>query len=338
MNQKHQKFICTELQLGSSAGVAIEIYGSRGGHIMWRVNTDKGNYAIKQLAPDVDLKSERMITKYELSESVAYRFTQYGIPAVVALKKHGKYLIIIENMGYLVYPWIEGYTLGRNEISETHALKVAEMIAKLHNINLSVSEMREPHVDVHTDESIVDAINKAVSFKCPFSKTLKEDQKVILSMNDSYLAIVPLLLEQTVVTHGDLDQLNILWNNADQPNLIDWESTRKLNPTREIVRASLGWSGIGAEDFSLSIYEKMLHTYTKSGGKISINHVNAALYSMVGSMVNWILYNIERACTDAVSSTRDTATKEINGAVMSMKRLKILLPDLLDINQEIRIL
>lgn len=69
---------------------------------------------------------------------------------------------------------------------------------------------------------------------------------------------------------------------------------------------------------------------TKSGGKLDANHVNAALYSMVGSMVNWMLYNIERACTDAVPSTQNTATKEINGAVMSMKRLQILLPDLLD--------
>ncbi len=85
MNQKHQKFICTELQLGSSKEVAIEVYGSRGGHIMWRVNTDKGSYAIKQLAPDVDLKNERMITKYELSESIAYRFIQFGIPAVSGL-------------------------------------------------------------------------------------------------------------------------------------------------------------------------------------------------------------------------------------------------------------
>ena len=330
MNQKHQKFICKELQLGSSKEVAIEVYGSRGGHIMWRVNTDKGSYAIKQLAPDVDLKNERMISKYELSESIAYQFTQFGVPAVSALEKSGKHLIITENTGYLVYPWVEGHTLGRNEVSEAHAIKIAEVIAKLHMINLSVPEMREPRVDIHANDSIVDAINKTVSFKCPFAKTLKDEQNLILSMNDDYLAIIPLLLEDTIITHGDLDQLNILWDKANHPILIDWESTRRLNPTREIVRASLDWSGIGAEDFSLPLYANILNSYTKSGGKLNVTHVNAALYSMVGSMVNWILYNIERACTDAVPSTQNTATKEINGAVMSMKRLQILLPDLLD--------
>jgi len=241
MNPNHLKFICTELQLGSPEGVAARVYGSRGGSLMWRVNTEKGIYAIKQLAPVIDLKSERIITKYELSEKIAYRFTQQGIPAVSALEKSGKHLIIIDNTGYLVYPWVEGHSLGRNEISEAHALKIAEIIAKLHSINLSVPEIKAPHVDIHTGDRIVEAIDRALSFKCPCAKALKENQNLILSMNESYLSVIPLLLEDTVVTHGDLDQLNILWDKADQPIIIDWESVRKLNPTREIVRASLGW-------------------------------------------------------------------------------------------------
>ena len=330
MNQKHQKFICKEFKLGTPAGVATSVYGCRGGSFMWRVNTEKGSYAIKQLAPVIDLKSERMVTKYELSETIAYRFIEFGIPAVSALEKSGKHLIIIDNTGYLVYPWVEGYTLGRNQISATHSLKIAETIAKLHSINMSVPEIRKPHVDIHTSDSIVAAIDRAAAFKCSFAKTLKDDQSLILSMNESYLAIIPLLLEDTVITHGDLDQLNVLWDKADQPFLIDWESARKLNPTREIVRTSLNWSGIGAEDFSLPLYASMLNTYTKSGGKLNINHVNAALYSMVGSMVNWMLYNIELACTSDVPSTINTATEEIVWAVRTMKKFKKLVPDLLD--------
>jgi aminoglycoside phosphotransferase (APT) family kinase protein len=148
-------------------------------------------------------------------------------------------------------------------------------------------------------------------------------------MYDSYLALIPLLLEHTVVTHGDLNQLNVLWDKADQPILIDWESARKLNPTREIVRASLDWSGIGTENFSLPIYAHVLRTYIKSGGVLNKNHVNAALYSLVGSMVNWMLYNIELACTSDVFSERNTATEQVNWAVMTVLRFRVLIPDLL---------
>lgn len=151
MNKDHLLFICTELQLGLPKGMVTSVDGSRGGSCMWRVNTEKGRYAIKQLASVIDLKSERIVTKYELSEAIADRFLQKGVPAVSALKKSGKHLFIIENTGYLAYPWVDGYSLVRNEISEAHALKIAEITAKLHSINMKVPEIPPPRVDISTN-------------------------------------------------------------------------------------------------------------------------------------------------------------------------------------------
>jgi thiamine kinase-like enzyme len=332
MNINHLNYICNELQLGSPNEAVTSVYGCRGGSFMWRINTEKGRYAIKQLAPVIDLRNEKIIAKYELSETIAYRFAQQNIPAISAIQKSGKHLHIIENTGYLIYPWIEGYTLGRNEISETHALKIAEMIARLHNINLSVPEIKQPHVDIHSNDSIVEAINKSALFKCSFSSMLKENKNFILSMYECYLSAVPFLLEDTVVTHGDLDQLNVVWDKENQPILIDWESARKLNPTREIIRTSLSWSGIDKEDASLKIYTHMLRAYTQSGRTININHVNAALYSLAGSAVNWILYNINLACTTDAQGERDTASDEINASVRTIKKLEHLIPHLLKLS------
>jgi len=78
----------------------------------------------------------------------------------------------------------------------------------------------------------------------------------------------------------------------------------------------------------------MLRTYIKSGGMLNINHVNAALYSSVGSMVNWMLYNIELFCTSDVPSERDTATEEINQVVTTMMKLNKLIPDILKTSVE----
>lgn len=332
MNQKHLHFLCTELQLGSSNGMATSIYGSRGGSLMWQVKTDKGNFAIKQLAPVIDLKNEKIVTKYELSETIAYLFKQQGIPAVFALDKSRKHLFIVENVGYLVYPWVEGYTLGRNDVSEDHAFKIAELIAKLHSINLSVPEIPEPRFDIHTNDKIDEAIERAASNQCSFAKNLKENQSLIFAANDSYLAAISFLKKDTVVTHGDVDQLNILWDKTDQPILIDWESARKMNSTREIVRTSLGWAGIGSDNFSLPIYVGMLHTYIKSGGILNINQMNAALHAVFGSQINWMLYNIDVSCTNNTSKEKEVAIQEINSVMMTMIRLKKLIPALLKIS------
>lgn len=335
MNQQHLNFICTELELGSFNENVTRIYGSRGGSFMWRVNTMNGSYAIKQLAPVIDLTNEKIIAKYELSETIAYRFMQQGIPAVSAREKFGKRLFVIENTGYLVYPWVDGYTLDENKISEHHALKIAEIIARLHSINFNVPEIKSPHVDIHSTEETVEAIDKALSFKCSFATMIKENQNLILSLNNKYVDVIPILLENTVVTHGDLNQLNVLWDKADQPILIDWESARKLNPTREIVRACLGWSGVGKNDFSLSIYTQMLRTYIKSGGKLNPTHIHAAFYSSIGSMVHWLLYNIEIACTSDDTKTSNTAIKEVNGVITAITQFDILVPDLLKIAESI---
>jgi thiamine kinase-like enzyme len=335
MNYHHLKFICTELQLGSPVGVATSVYGCRGGSLMWRVNTNATSIAIKQLAPIIDITNERMTAKYELSETIACRFTQHGIQAVSAIMKYGKHLIIIEKTGYLVYPWVEAYTLGQNEISQKHALIISEIIAKLHSINMSVPEIKLPHVDIHTCDRIIEAFNKAAAFKYPFAKSLNDNRNLILSLNESYQAIVPLLLEDTVVTHGDLDQLNILWDQTDKPVLIDWESARKLNPTREIVRASLVWSGAGTENFSLPIYTNMLHVYIKSGGSLKTNHMKPAFYSSIGSMINWMLHNIELACNSDVQKEKEAAAEEINSIITEMMNFKALAADLLEISLKI---
>ena len=59
--------------------------------------------------------------------------------------------------------------------------------------------------------------------------------------------------------------------------------------------------------------------------------MNAALYAMFGSMLNWMLYNIEIACTSDVLSARDTAIEEVNWVLMIIMRLEGLSSDLLEV-------
>lgn len=330
MNQQHLKFICAALQIGSPVGVATRVYGSRGGSFMWCVNTAKMAYAVKQLAPAIDLKSERIITKYEISETIANRFSEQGIPAISAISKAGKYLLLIDGTGYLVYPWIVGHTLDRDEVSDLHAVKIAEIIAKLHRINLNIPDVKSAHFDIHANEKIIEIIDKVVSSKCVFANALKEDQSFILSVNDSYQSVIPVLKENTVITHGDLDQLNVLWKKDGEPALIDWESARRLNSTRDIVRTSISWSSaMPTESAALKIYTCMLDTYTKSGGVLNMGQMEAALLSIYGSQINWLLYNVELFLSSDAPGEKATAVKEINSVLMAMKKLENKIPNLL---------
>lgn len=335
MNPQHLKSICATLNIGLPVSPVTSVPGCRGGSFMWHVNTDQGNYAIKQLSPAIDLANDSVVKKYELSETIANRFMQNGIHAVSAIEQSGKHLFIFDNLGYLVYPWIDAHVLDRNQISETHALMIAEVIAKLHIIKLDVPEAGQPRVDIHTNESIAAAIDKTLKFECASGKVLKENQKTILDINDSYQAVIPFLLENTIVSHGDIDQLNVLWDKNNQPILIDWESVRKLNPTREMIRASLVWSGIGTNNSSQTIYSNMLRTYINNGGVLNENHVNAALCSVFGSSINWMLFNINIACNSDDLNEKDKANEEVKSSIMSLLKYQKLIPDLMNISKQV---
>jgi hypothetical protein len=331
MDLRHLQFICTKLKLGSSQGKAERVYGGRGGHLLWRVTTEKGSYCIKQLAPDIDLQNEKNIAKYELSETIAYRFSQQGILAVFAIEGDGNRLTIIEQTGYLIYPWIEGYALKQNEVSETHAIKIAEVTAKLHSANLFIPEVTSPKFDIHSNDSIINAIERAESSKLPFAKILKDKQTVLFTLNEKYLAAIPILKEHSVVTHGDLDQLNVIWSNANQPHLIDWESAKRMNPTQEIVRTSLRFSGVGTDNSKLPLYNNMLQIYKKHGGLLNQNHIEAALHALSGGTINWLLYHIESVCTRDIPEEKYRVCSEIEGVLMSIMPSPPLFSQLLKI-------
>lgn len=329
MNQQHLKMIADHCQFQVPSDIQQSIpSGPGGGHLCWKIKSGIETFFIKQLDPALDVNNKKIIDRYELCESIAFRFAQQGIPAVYAIRNNNKSVIVLENSAYLVYPWIDGYTLRGDEISTEHALKIAEIMARIHGINLDVPEI-EPKLDTHTNEEIISAIEKTFTQKSVY-ELLKKNLKTILDMNDRFLSAVPILKEKTVVTHGDLFPHNVIWQSTDQPFLIDWEAIKKWNPTREAIRTCIAWGGVGNEPLSLSLFELMFKTYIKFGGLLDKNHIEATLNGIYGSTINWLLYNINLVCGDNDVNRKDAAINEINNCLATGEKLTKLYPVLLN--------
>lgn len=326
MNIQHLKKIADQFQFKLTEPPEQVSAGPGGGHLCWKVKSDELTYFIKQLDPSLDANDEKVIHRYELCESVALRFAQQGIHAVCAIRNGEKTVIVIESNAYLVYPWIEGHTL--MEISAKNAVKIAEILARIHVINLDVPEL-EPKWDIHTNDEIIASIEKAISREKSLSETLRNNQATIISMNDRYLSAIPILKEKTVVTHGDIFPHNVIWQSPDQPFLIDWEAIKKWNPTREAVRTCAAWSGVGDNLSRLSLFEEMLKAYINFGGSLQKNHVEASLNGIYGSTINWLLYNVDLVCSDD-TSRKDNAVKQISMSIKSGLKLTELYPTLIN--------
>lgn len=333
INEKTLLAICNQFNLGTPVANVSPVTGGLL-HLMWKLSTTNGTYAIKQLSKDIKL-TPKVKKAYELTEQIAQEFKKRGIPAISALEAKGHHLIIIANTAYLVYPWLNAKALDKDAVSENHAIKIAEILAKMHLIHLHIDEMVDTEFDVHPNEQIINLINQSISCECAFADHLKENQKRVIDINNAYHLAISVLKEHSVIGHGDLDQKNVLWDENNNPLLIDWESARKLNPTYEIINAALDWSGITSETFNEHLFIKMIQSYKSAGGKIDQKHVHAAFYGVLGNWLNWMVYNIERACNtdpDEVNQ-RTLGEEQVQQVLVTLVRVQSQLPLLIQTSQ-----
>lgn len=304
------------INLGKLTKAPERVYGGLL-HVMWRVDTDEGVYAVKQLTSDVS--DERVVKNYNFTEQVGRQFASHGIPAVVAIGE----LQVIDGAGFLVYPWAEAAALAGDAVSEKHALIIAALLAKMHSVNLQLPEIMEQEIDVHSDEEILESINKAEQLV--FAKDLRKNQALLLDANESFYKALPILKKHSVVGHGDLDQKNVLWDAAGEPLLIDWESARVLNPSYEIINASLDWSGI-TTNFNHDLFIKMINAYKAAGG--TVNDAQSSIAGATGNWIRWLLYNIERVCRAKDAETKRMGEEQVYLALGAIIRLRGLSVDL----------
>lgn len=330
INHDHLKHLSQHFNLGQPVKLPERVYGGLL-HIMWRLDTNKGSYAIKQLSKDIDLKNEQVIKNYEMSEQIASHFIAQGIPGVCAISQSQsqKHLFIVDGAGYLVYPWVNAKALGRDEINEDQALIIARLLAKMHLMNLYIEGIGEPEFGVHDSKYLTDLIKQSTQMQLSFAEILNSNRFTLLEINEDYLGSIEILKKHTVISHGDLDQKNVLWTDKKQPLLIDWESARELNPTYEIVNAALDWSGV-TTDLNINLFHEMLKSYAEAGGLIEKQTIKAAFYGVIGNWINWMVYNINRAITQEDPEQKNIGVEQVGQVLPIILRVKTLMSALIN--------
>lgn len=327
MNAENARHICAYFGLGGMIAQPMRVYGGLL-HRMWKIQTEKGAYAVKQLSADIDLKNDLINRNYEFTEDIASRFAMQGIPAVVALKAEGSYLHEIAETYFLVYPWVNGSILDAKVISESHALKMAEMLAKIHRINLTIPSSHEAGAPSYHPDSLLQSLAKAEIFNCSFVADLLIHKPALLAMSDAYVRSIEPLKQTLVMTHGDMDQKNVLWDGDQQPILIDWEAATWVNPSYDLINLALNWSGIITEQFNQDLFIKMIQAYQKAGGVLDQQLLSIAFDGAYG-WIHWLVYNIERSCVLGESEQKNIGIEQVNQTLAALLRLRKARPSLL---------
>ena len=326
-NPQHLERLCNVLGVGPPDRALAGVTGGYH-HRMWRLESQRGTFAVKQLSVDADVNDADTVEHYNVTETIAETFASHGVPAIFALGHDGNYLQVIDSEGYLIYPWRAGSALDIFQVSTEHALEVARVIAGMHRAEINVPGVSQLQFDTHSEDNIIQLVELAGSFNRDLAKLLREELPNILGIVEHQRYAVQKLERHLVVSHGDLDQKNVLWDSEGNPALIDWESARKLNPTYEIVLEALNWSGIGAR-FDIQLFWKIIASYREAGGIIERDSVEASFHCVLGDWVNWLMYNVGRSFDTEDREQRTIGEQQVDLALTTLRSLGNELPDLL---------
>jgi Ser/Thr protein kinase RdoA (MazF antagonist) len=323
-NNAHIEQLCTRLDLGRPLQLPSSLAGGFH-HRVWRLETERGIFVVKQLAPDTDLKSKAVISHYNVTETIASKFAERGLSTVSALCRDGMFLQVIDMEAYLVFPWTDSVALKSGVVSAQHALAVATLLAKMHCIDLKVLGVEIELAHPSGEDDVDEMFNMAAASDLAVTPLLNEQRSLLMRVARQYQEALPLLERRQVISHGDMDQKNVLWDIDNNPVIIDWESAHRINPTQEVVSVALEWCGITTH-LDHTLYSRFLSAYTRAGGTIAMDLVEAALHCELGKWLDWLLYNIGRLVNLESLRQHALGQEQVEFIVPVMVRLDRLVP------------
>lgn len=328
--------LCDTLQIGKIIGVPRAISGGLL-HRMYAVETSHGKYAIKLLNPQIMLRPaamQNMIDSERVANIAASKVIRQAdsnhmnhIPALPAKIINGSVLHKIDNQYYLVFDWVEGRSLKRNEIKIIHCEKIGAILADIHRMDFSEAGK------VNKGSDKINFIEWNIYLqkgKEDNSDWLKLFEEIIDKLYDWYSdankATINLASE-IVISHRDLDPKNVLWCE-DNPIIIDWESAGFVNPMRELVETAIYWSENEIGVIDQERFCSFINGYKKRYGKLHANWKEVLVSGFSGKL-EWLEYNLNRSlCIECNDKEEQQLGKEqVIGTINDIKRYANMIGD-----------
>lgn len=281
-----------QCNLGQVTQSPIRVNGGLS-HRMYKVVTDKGIYAVKELNNGI-MKREGAYLNFVFSEKVTDIAKENDIPAIGAIKIDNNIMVKIEDTFFMIFDWLDGTVLKPNEL---HCEIIGKILVQIHNIDFSKLDNSKEieNLTIFNWQSYMERANERHK---KYSKLLEENIILLEELNQKTVTAMKYANQNLIISHRDLDRKNVMWKD-EIPYIIDWEASGYVNPIIEVISTAYYWCGGETEELDIRKFKKFLSNY-KSFSKININdNVEILVYADFYSGLNWLEYNLKRSmCID----------------------------------------
>ena len=319
------KKLCNILQLGDIVGVPETISGGLL-HKMYAIETTQGKYAIKALNPQIMLRPVAM--QHFINSEQIVNIAANNIPAIPAKKFNGSSIQEVDNQFYLVFNWVDGKSLKSNEINIVHCEKIGAILADIHRTDFSELGISNNKSD---NTQLIDwnyYLHKGKENNTEWVNLLIEIIDKLYDWNAQANKSAKQLASDMVISHGDLDSKNVMWNQ-DNPIIIDWESAGYVNPMQELTETAIYWSENQAGNIDKERFMAFIGGYRRRYGTLQADWRMVLLNGFSGKL-GWLKYSLNRSlwieCTDEAEQQMGTA--QVIGTINAISRYADMISEL----------
>ena len=261
-------------------------------HRIYKVLTDKGAYAVKELNAGI-MKRKEAYNNFVFSEKVASIVKQNGINVVEAIKIQNDIMKQIDHKYYMIFNWIDGKILEENEINMNHCKVMGEVLAKIHNIDFNEIEDKNKKICEAENFEWSGYIKIAEEQSKRYTKLLKNSLNLLNEISPKINEALNHANKNLIISHLDLDKKNIIWQ-GHKPFIIDWEASGYVNPIIELAQVAWYWSGGDITNIDYKKYKAIVDTYKKYSKFEIDKNVEKYIYWDFYNEFTWLNYNLKR--------------------------------------------
>lgn len=317
MDPRQIEILCNELGLGDIAVAPIALSGGLL-HRMYAVQTTSGRYVVKALNPEIMARPTAM-QNFIRSELIANRAANY-VPALPAKKFNGASIQQVGEQFCLVFEWMDGKSLKPSDINTGHCKIMGSILSSLHIGDFSdlgiVNNSSE-------DRRLTDwnfYLKKGQESNVEWTSILFENSEILNDWNAEAVNSAKQISTDMVISHGDLDPKNVLWDV--KPILIDWECAGYRNSKQDLVETAIYWSENDSGEIDKDKFLSFIDGY--KGTTQNQIHANWRMILASGFLgkLDWLEYCLKRSlwidCTD--HDEQKAGTEQVAGTILAIKR------------------
>ena len=301
--------ICAELSLGALTVPPVRLNGGYT-HRMFRLTTDRGDYAVKLLNPEIMQRPDAP-GNFRRAERYEALLERAGLPILPAKTIVGRKMHCVAGQNLYVFDCFDGRPLRDEEITPAHCAKMGAVLAQIHRagptcpqtaVGAGIARPLQEAPDSALSGSafwngLADALLSSGDGKAA-GEVLRAAVPMLTRAAAAMEAAVRRLPRVRALCHNDMDAKNVLWQGEDF-RIIDLECLDLADPLQEMLDLAVSWAGWALDEGK---FKAFVSAYYEAGG---LRPTDAALlYDSRRNHIDWLVYNARRALFDDPAERR----------------------------------